>query len=106
MKQKERFTPDQRKAMILKAAVEVVQAKGWDGLTRDAVSLQAKIAVGTINYSFKTMDNLRDAVVQYAIDHHEDDAMLPFIVKALAAGNDVACNAPKAVKSAALKLLM
>ena len=42
MKQKERFTPDQRKAMILKAAVEVVQDKGWDGLTRDAVSSHAK----------------------------------------------------------------
>lgn len=106
MKQKERFTPDQRKAMILKAAVEVVQNKGWDGLTRDAVSSHAKIAVGTINYSFKTMDNLRDAVVQHAIDHHEDESMLHTIAKALACGNEVARNAPKAVKTAALKLLM
>ena len=44
-------------------------------------------------------------MVQHAIDHHEDESMLHTIAKALACGNEVARNAPKAIKSAALKII-
>jgi DNA-binding transcriptional regulator YbjK len=106
MKPKERLTPDQRRQMILDAALRIVNSQGWEAVTREAVSDEARIAVGTINYAYSTMDNLRDEVMKHAIEHSDDDTMLTVIAKGLATGNEVARNAPTKVKTAALKLLM
>lgn len=106
MKQKERLTPDQRKEMILSAAIAVIRDKGWDALTRESVSHEASIAVGTINYSYGTMDHLRDEVMRFAIAKPDDNQMLQVIAKGLACGNEVAQSAPKEIKTAALTLWM
>lgn len=102
---KERLPKSERRAMIINTALQIVRRDGWDALTRDAVSREGRIAMGTINFAFGTMDNLRNEVIQHAIDNPSEPAMLGVIAKGLVSGNQIAKSAPEGVKRDALATL-
>lgn len=57
------------KDLILQTAVRLAKDVGLRGITRDRIAEASECAVGTINYHFATVDALRDAVVDYALDN-------------------------------------
>lgn len=57
------------KDIILREAVHLAKGLGLHGITRERVAQASACAVGTINYHFATVDALRDAVVDYALDN-------------------------------------
>lgn len=56
------------KQTILLAAVKLARTHGLRGLTRLGVAGAAGCGNGTVNYHFKSMDKLRDAVIEHAVD--------------------------------------
>jgi AcrR family transcriptional regulator len=67
---------------ILNAAATLAAKDGFANLTRLRVATRAKAAVGTVNYHFKTMDRLRGAVLDHAVEHQ----LLDVLAKAWAEG--------------------
>lgn len=57
------------KDTILHQAVGIARNLGIRAITREKVAEASACAVGTINYHFATVDALRDAVVDYALDN-------------------------------------
>lgn len=62
-----RTDPDERRAAILDAAIEVAQANGWLTMTRRAVAQAAGIAEPTVSRYWPTIAVLRDAVMREAV---------------------------------------
>lgn len=60
---------------ILKAASELAAKRGFANLTRLGVSMSANVAAGTVNYHFKTMRQLRSAVLDHAIENRLFDVL-------------------------------
>lgn len=54
---------------ILLVAVRLARTDGLRSLTRDGVADAAEVGMGTINYHFGTIDDLRTAVVDHAIEN-------------------------------------
>jgi AcrR family transcriptional regulator len=54
---------------ILVCAVAIAKGLGLSAVTRVEVAHVAECAVGTVNYHFDTMDALRNAVVEYAVQN-------------------------------------
>ena len=106
MAKNERMTNDERRQQLLDGALRIIKRDGWDAVTRDAVATECKVAVGTVNFAYGTIDALRDAVYQHAIDNHGDEDLLRVLAAGLVAGNDVAKSAPNDVKQAAFALMM
>lgn len=57
------------KQTILLAAVRLARTQGLRGLTRLEVAKAAGAATGTVNYHFESMDALRGAVIDHAVEH-------------------------------------
>ena len=57
------------KQTILLAAVRLARTQGLRGLTRLKVAEAAECGNGTVNYHFESMDALRGAVINHAIEH-------------------------------------
>ncbi len=62
-----RLKPAERKKQILEAAVNVAKDYGYSRLTRELIAERAIVAPGLVNKYFNTMNNLRRAVMRYAI---------------------------------------
>ena len=56
------------KESILQAALVLAETHGYRGVLKRHVADQLKIGMGTVNYWFKTMHNLRQCIVREAID--------------------------------------
>lgn len=67
---------------ILIAAAALAAKRGFANLTRLGVAVSANVATGTVNYHFKTMQRLRGAVLDHAVEHE----MLDVLAKAWAEG--------------------
>lgn len=106
MAKSERMTYDERRQQLLDGAIRIIKRNGWGAVTRDAVASECKVAVGTVNFTYGTIDQLRNAVYRHAIDNHSDEDMLRVLAVGLVAGNQVAKSAPTNVKQAALALMM
>ena len=106
MAKNERMTNDERRQQLLDGAIRIIKSDGWDAVTRDAVAGECKVAVGTVNFAYGTIDELRNAVYRHAIDNHSDEDMLRVLAAGLVAGNQVAKSAPAKVKQAAFALMM
>ena len=57
------------KETILHEAVGIARNLGLRAITRQTVARASACAVGTVNYHYETMDALRDAVVDYAVQN-------------------------------------
>lgn len=92
-----RSTPEARKEEILTCAVERAKLVGLNGLRRDDIATQAGVSQGLVTRYFNTMNQLRTAVVRYAV-HHE---ILPLVAEALVAKDPQALKAPQELKDRA-----
>lgn len=92
---------ERRRAAIMAAAVHIAHGVGWRGLTREAVAAEAGVATGSINHEFGTMDALRNAVMQEAVDEEH----LEIIAAGLAEGHPAARDAPPHVREAAIRAM-
>jgi len=87
---------------ILDTAFDMVVHNGLQNLRRDSVAEEAGVSTGSVSWHFKTIGDLRDAVIKRAIECEE----LKIIAQGLAAGNEIAREAPEALKSKALKTFL
>lgn len=90
------------KEHILQTAYKMAVRYGFNTLTRDNVAAEAGVAMGSVNHHYGTMEALRDAVVEKAIE--EKNANI--IVCAMAMNNGVIAITPKAVIKEALGKLI
>lgn len=92
---------ENRNRAVLESALELAATLGYRNITRDQVAAKAGVAVGSVNNAYGTMDGLRDAVMQTAVERD-----LPEIVaQGLTDRHPAAINAPAAVKESALASL-
>jgi len=82
------------KDTILGAAVQLARKCGYQNLTRLNVAHAAECGTGTVNYHYASMDLLRTAVVEYAIQHE----ILPIIAEALTAHHGATQNISDALR--------
>lgn len=98
---RKRVYPKLRKAQILNVAVDVAKNVGYNLLTRKRVSTAAEVSPALINRYFNTMDNLRQEVMKYAIQHE--------IIRIVANGLGTRCpyaqKAPAKLKSKVAELI-
>lgn len=79
-----------RKERILQAAMTIAAHTGIKSITRDSVAAKSKTGAGTVNYHYRDMSTLRDAVVKLAIETRN----LLVIGQALAERHPLALAAP------------
>jgi AcrR family transcriptional regulator len=58
---------DQKRELIMAAAVEISRRDSYAVMTRDQVAAHAGVGAGTVNVIFGTMEGLREAVIKHAI---------------------------------------
>jgi len=89
-------------ARILAAAVDHAAEHGLDAVTRSWVAARAGVGAGTINQRFGTMEGLRDAIIERAIETER----LQLIAQGIAAKVPAALNADPSLKARALASLV
>lgn len=90
-----------RNRSVLDAALAMAVRVGYRTMTRQDVAALAGVAVGSVNNAYGTMDGLRDAVMQAAVDH----GVASVVAQGLADKHPIACGAPQPLKDAALASL-
>lgn len=90
------------KDKILDAAFTLACEGGYRAIRRDAIAERAGVAGGTVNLHFDTMDNLKAAIMQRAIESEQ----LDILAAGMAEGDSTAMKAPKALKVRALQTLL
>lgn len=71
-------------------------------LLRDDIAADAGVSNGTINHAFETLDRLRAAAMQSAVDREE----LVVIAQGLAVGDPIARGAPPGLKERAIRAIV
>ena len=94
-------TPNTRDK-ILFTAVKLYTEKGLRNVLRRDIAKRVGCATGLITWHFKSMDMLRAAAMQHAVDN----GVHGLIMQGLAERHPIALKAPVAVKNAALKASM
>lgn len=90
------------KEHILQTAYKMAQRDGFAAITRDGVAAEAGVAMGSVNHHYGTMQVLRDAVMQRAVEEEQ----LELIAQGIALGDNVAKTAPLELRQRALKTLL
>lgn len=85
------------RAAVLEAAISLASDHGLSAVTRAAVARASCRSLGTVNYAYLSMDGLRDEVMRQAITRGH----VGIIAQGLAAGSEIARNAPPDLKEAA-----
>lgn len=98
----QRLEPDERKQLILMAAVKVATRHGLPATSRNRVAEAAQVSPGLVSRYFTTMGKMRRDVVSHAVAHE----ILPILASALAVGDKVARKAPEELQRRALASLL
>lgn len=98
---KKRANPALRKEHILNAAVSLAKDVGYQRITRDGIAERAGVSMGLVSSYFGTMVQLKNDVMRRAVKQ----GILEIIAQGLAAQDDHAKKAPKALKQQAVRLL-
>ena len=93
-----RLQPDDRRAQILSAAVDLAADQGFLSLTRDAVAKAAGVSPGLVTFYFFAVSELRRQVMQRAVENEH----LSILAEGLAARDEVALSAPAWIKARAI----
>lgn len=100
------YKPDETWAMskehILDTAYKMAQRDGFAAITRDGVAAEAGVAMGSVNHHYGTMQVLRDAVMQRAVEEEQ----LELIAQGIAMGDNVAKSAPLELRQRAISTLL
>lgn len=87
---------------ILAAGADLSAADSYLNLTRGAVAKRCGVSASLVSHYFGDVQSLREAVMFYAVDR----SILPVVLQGLVAGDEIAINAPEALKSAAVNALV
>lgn len=90
------------KDKILDAAFALAIEGGYRALRRDNIAERAGVAGGTVNLHYATMENLKGAVMQRAIDSEQ----LDILAAGMADSDPIAMKAPKPLRVRALQTLL
>jgi AcrR family transcriptional regulator len=96
-----RLRPYQRKAIILRAALNLAAEGSYLTITVDAVAEKARVSAGLVNSHFKNVSNLRDEVVRAAVVARR----LSVIAQGLVNKHPYALQAPVRLKKLAIASL-
>lgn len=98
-----RLDPDERYEQILIAAIKLAEKTGsLLDLTRDGVAEFAKVSQGQIGHYFESMEGLREAIIERAIE----DKNAKVLYYGLTMKHPVALAAPDKLKKAAAVYLL
>lgn len=92
---------EQRNRQVLEAAIALASERGFRQYSRQDVADRARVAAGSVNNAYGTMDALHDAVMEEAVTRRA----LPVVAAGLAARHPVAIGAPQDLKDSALASL-
>jgi TetR/AcrR family transcriptional regulator, transcriptional repressor of bet genes len=96
-----RKDPDERRELILRAALQVAEADNFSNVTRETVANKAEVSLSLVTHYFGSMDLLRDEIMQAAID----EPVLIVVAQGLACRHSIALGAPEALKQKAARFL-
>lgn len=96
-----RMKPEARKAEILDAAVKAAKKCGFVAVRQKDIAEAAECGFGTVTLYFKTMTQMRRAIMRAAVERGE----LKIIAQGLGVGHPEARKASEDVKQKALALL-
>lgn len=96
-----RTTSEIRKTEILEAATQLALKFGYHKITRDRIAKTAKTSSALISHYFKSMDNLRQSLMQRAIETEN----CTIIAQGLTVGDKQALKISKDLKQKVLAFL-
>ena len=98
-----RLTPEQRKHLILEAAVELSIYEGYEKLTRENVAAMADCTPSLVTpHYYRSMEVLKAAVISYAVDNK----ILEILAEALVYRSPLVEDLPHALRTRAAKCLI
>lgn len=74
-----RLTPKKRREVILDAAVLLAKTQGYRNITREDVAKAAEISQGLVNVYFKSMADLRAAVLHEAVEREIPEILAQYL---------------------------
>lgn len=98
---KRRANPALRMEHILNAALEVAKENGFNKITKQSIAEAAGISVSLIGYYFKTVPQLKRAIMRAAISN----GIVEIVAEGLAVKDPHARKAPKELKTRAAQLI-
>ncbi len=105
-----RSSKSDRQKQLINISMQIIKDDGYEALTRGSVAKMAGIVPTSVTAIFGSLDGLREAVVQFAIDelcdNIDDKLMLQIVVDGLVRGYPVAKLAPKYIRQAAANSVM
>ena len=93
---------ENRDSRILDAAIHCAKEDGFQWITRERVAARAGVSAGTINSAYKTMRDLKRAVLQYAVQ----TGVVEIVAQGLAEGHPIARAAPPELRDKAASFIM
>lgn len=105
---KKQYTPrDEKRDFILRIAMELARKDGFSNLTRAGIlrhcdKIGKKVAAGSINYCVGDVNAIKDEVMRSAIAAKE----LKIIAEGIVDNHEMALNAPKELRQAALNSML
>lgn len=82
---------NERKANLLKAGLLAAEEIGYNKVTRITVAERANVSESLVQFYFRDMDELREALIVSAVDSHN----LPVLAQAIGALHPTALNIPR-----------
>ncbi len=99
--QRTRKKPDERRDLILAAAVTAALSGGLMHVTRADIATRANVAPSLVSHYFDSMISLRDEVMRSAVESN----CLQLVAQGVAMNNPIAMAAPHALRADALASL-
>lgn len=97
-----RGDPDERKAQILDAAIELSKERGYANVYREHIGERLGVTPTLVTRYFATMHHLREAVMQAALDREIPE----IIAQGIIAHDPIAETAPRELRERAVRLLL
>ena len=100
-KRKRRMDPDDRRDLILDAAVDLAKERGFLNIRRDEIAIKAGVSMGLVTRYFGTMVKLKRDVMRMAIR----DEVLSILAQGIAIKDVHALKAPNDLQQRAVASL-
>lgn len=97
IKKRKRLLNEERKAMMLKVAMNLSTEIGYTNITSRVIAERSGVRVGLLFYYFETMENLRKLIMRTAIEQE----VLNIILQGICISDPIAMRAPPELKEKA-----
>jgi AcrR family transcriptional regulator len=90
-RRRQRLTPDERRAQLVAATIDVLAAQGYTGATADAIAKRAGVSKGLLWHYFDDLDDLLE---------HTARTTVMTLARAVGASVDLTAPAPDVIRAA------